>query len=78
MLCHVAQDVTLKLIKRPHYSPVFDEEILEGLVSFGPWCGEAALHQCREALHSLLWLHPEEQGVVQAELGRGAVGLREL
>lgn len=42
----------------------FNEVILEGLASFGSWCGEEAADHHREAVHSLLWFYTEAQEVV--------------
>lgn len=58
--------------------PVFDKIILQCLISFGTRGGKAALHQRRQTLQSFLGLHSEEECVVQSELRRGAVRLREL
>ena len=59
-------------------SPVLDEVILESLVRLGAGRGEAALHQGGEPVHPFHRLHGEEEGVAEAELRRGAVGLGEL
>lgn len=59
-------------------SPIFDEVILEGLVSFRPWCGEAAFHHRGQAVHPLLRFHAKVQGIMQAELRRRVVGLWEI
>lgn len=53
----------------------FNEVILEGLASFGSWCGNAAPDHHREDVHSLLWFYVEVQGVVQAEPRRCVVPL---
>lgn len=47
----------------PNHSPVFNEVIFEDLVSVGARRGEAGLHECSKALHTLTWRHAEVQRI---------------